>query len=458
MITFELAYIAQQLDASYPEQNLSFTGIAIDSRRVQAGQLFVALCGEQTDGHRYLAEAASKGAIAALVQQPIINAPLPTLEVTDTLWALGELARLWRKHFRVPVCAVTGSNGKTTTRSMITSICRAHTQHDDVVLCPQGNFNNFTGLPLTLFQLNSTHQYVVLEMGMNHRHEITRLTQIAEPSVGVITNAQAAHIEFLKDVATVAQAKGELFESLPKTSAGIINADDEFSKIWQIKLDPRPCLRFALNTQDTDLSAEIKSTHPHCEFILRSPKGTILVHLPIPGRHNIANALAASAACLAMNIPLIAIKQGLEQMTGVKQRLQSYRHPTTGSLVIDDSYNANPSSTRAALRVLAQHTGTRIFVFGDMKELGPTAKDLHAAIGNDAKQLGIDKVFTLGDLSAATSHAFGNKAQHFQTKSALGDALTALMTPETTVLVKGSRSMQMEQIVEQLMLVGETRS
>ena len=442
MLKMSLFNAAQHLNCSKPEQNATFHGISTDTRSLVPGNLFVAIIGDQFDGHDFIQEAFQRGACAALVSQHI-ESPLPQLVVEDTLLAFGQLAHLWRMHFSLPLVGITGSNGKTTLKNMIASILEAACDNNaKQVLATEGNLNNNIGVPIILSRLNEQHRYAVIEMGMNHFGEIAYLTQLAKPDVAVINNAAEAHLEALKSVAGVAQAKGEIFLGLAKDGTAILNRDDAHFDYWQKLVSDHKQLTFGLQ-QIADISAVLGENQ---SITLQTPKGTIDVTLPLLGRHNIMNALAATAATLALNIELAAIKKGLENVHPAQGRMQQYTL-SNGTRVIDDTYNANPISLQAAVNTLATLTGEKIIVLGDMKELGPDAKQIHFSAGEKIRAAGIHHLFTLGDMSAAATDAFGKNAQHFTNREELIAALQSHLKSGVTILIKGSRSMRMEKIV-----------
>lgn len=445
MIKMPLAELSQILGCPSVSANSDFNGVSIDTRTLLPGNLFIAIKGEQFDGHAFLAEAAKKGANAALVERQT-DVSLPQIIVPDTLEALGKLSLNWRERFNLPIIGVTGSNGKTTLKNMIASILRAACHNNPAqVLATEGNFNNNIGLPLNLLRLNEQHRYAVIEMGMNHFGEITYLTRLAKPQVAVINNAAEAHLEGLQDVAGVARAKGEIFLGLPEKGIAILNSDDAHFTYWRGLIGSHTYLSFGLKST-CDVTAIIKENQ---SIQLQTPKGKMDVTLPLLGTHNIMNALAATAATLALHIDLATIKQGLEQIESAPGRMQQYFLPS-GTQVINDTYNANPFSLQAAINTLATFSGTKIIVLGDMKELGPNAKQLHQAAGEKICAAGIDYLFTLGHLSAATTAAFGENAHHFTEYKELVAALQPHLTRNVTILVKGSRSMHMERIIAEI--------
>jgi UDP-N-acetylmuramoyl-tripeptide--D-alanyl-D-alanine ligase len=453
-----LSQAAQVLNGRVVGDDVHFTAVSTDSRKLAPGDLFVALRGERFDGYEFVPQAAQAGAAASLVNadsykaHPAVLSPQSSiLVVADTRLALGQLAAYWRRQFAIPLVAITGSNGKTTVKEMLACILREAAGSPDAVLATQGNLNNDIGMPLMLLKLNSIHRYAVLEMGMNHLGEIDYLTRIAAPDVALINNASGAHLEGLGSVAAVAQAKGEIFAGLEPHGTAVINSDDEFAPLWREMAGVSQLLEFGLDSQ-----ADVCGTwHEHgygLQLDVTAPQGRFTVNLQVPGIHNARNALAASAAASALNVPLEKIAAGLEKFGGVAGRLQRKAAPSGASL-IDDTYNANPASMRAAISVLAQLGGKRVLVIGDMGELGGDAADLHAGIGREARRAGIDKLYALGDLSRYAVQGFGSGARHFERVEDLQDVLEKELDKDTTVLVKGSRFMKMERVVNHLAAV-----
>ncbi|MBF4992251.1 UDP-N-acetylmuramoyl-tripeptide--D-alanyl-D-alanine ligase [Methylophilus sp. QUAN] len=424
---------------------VTVTSVDTDSRRVLPGQLFVALPGEKFDGHDFLPQVANQGAVAALVSKSVTSS-LPTVLVKDTRLALGQLASWWRQQLALPLIAVTGSNGKTTTKEMIAAIMQAHVGGADKVLATAGNFNNDIGMPLTLLRLQATHRCAVIEMGMNHLGEIDYLTRLARPNVAVINNAGTAHIGELGSRENIAKAKGEIFAGLSQDGIAVINADSEFADYWRGLNAGRQVLTFGMHPA-ADVRGEVLGDAS--SFKLHYQGEAVTLTLSVPGVHNIMNALAAAAASLAAGASLADVAQGLQGFAGVKGRLQ-VKQAANGAKVIDDTYNANPDSMKAALDVL-KHAGTNtVFVMGDMGELGADAEAMHMQIGRYAKEHGIGKLYALGNFTPAAVQAFGAQAQHFASLEALVAALQAETTANDVVLVKGSRFMQMERVVNAL--------
>jgi UDP-N-acetylmuramoyl-tripeptide--D-alanyl-D-alanine ligase len=430
----------------------NFSEVGTDSRSVAPGMLFVALKGDRFDGHDFVREVLAKGAAGAMVERTWADANpgLPLIAVNDTRLALGQLAAAWRARFAIPLIGVTGSNGKTTVKEMCAAILRAQFGAQfaggESVLATVGNLNNDIGLPLTLLRLRDSHRAAVIEMGMNHAGEIDYLTHLAAPTVALVNNAQRAHLEGLGSVQNVALAKGEIFAGLAADGVAVFNADDAQAGIWRELSRDRQQLTFGLD-QSADVRGRFAGHGLGGELRLSTPQGEILALLAVPGSHNARNACAAAAATLAAGASAAAVKQGLEKFSGIKGRLQR-RSGREGAVVVDDSYNANPDSMRAAIDVLAAVPGKRILVMGDMGEAGAAAGQFHDEIGGYAKSHGIDRLFCLGELSAAAAANFGEGGQHFQRVEDLTRTLLAELGPQTTVLVKGSRFMRMERVVE----------
>jgi UDP-N-acetylmuramoyl-tripeptide--D-alanyl-D-alanine ligase len=445
-----LSEAAQATRGKWLGDDVVFQAVTTDSRKLQPGDLFVALKGERFDGHDFVADCLQRGAAAVMVCQSSASASRsPALLVEDTRLALGELAAYWRSKFHIPLAAITGSNGKTTVKEMLAAMLR-EAAGDDGVLATEGNLNNDIGLPLTLFKLKPRHRYAVAEMGMNHPGEISTLTRIARPTVALVNNAGAAHLEGLGSIEAVARAKGEIFEGLSADGVAVINADDAFAPLWRQLAAPRRILTFGLE-QPSEVSAGYRLQTDGSQLVISTPqgRGRIEVRLAVPGLHNVRNALAATAAALAMGLEPAVIAAGLQRFGGVKGRLQ-HKPGKGGAVIIDDTYNANPASMRAAIGVLEAMPGRRLFVMGDMGELGADAAAMHSEIGVLAKRSGIDGLYAMGEMTAGTVQAFGAGARHFDTPEALAAALQPELKAGVTLLVKGSRFMRMERVVELL--------
>ena len=442
MMTMQLSDAARVLDGRCRDGDVMFRGVSTDSRQLQAGNLFVALQGPNFDGHDYLEVARARGAAAAAVSQSV-DCDLPLLEVGDTRLALGRLAGHWRSCFDLPVIAITGSNGKTTVRSMTQAIMECAGQ----TLSTRGNLNNDIGVPLTLFRLEHEDRYAVIEMGANHPGEIDYLATVAQPTIAVVTNAGPAHLEGFGDLDGVARAKGEVFARLGSGCTAVINADDRYAGLWRELADDSRIIDFAL-VQDAAVTADWQGDPTGSDVSLRTPAGDLAVRLPLPGRHNVMNALAATAASLAAGVGLDCIGRGLESLAPVAGRFNIHRLPG-GVTVIDDTYNANPESLAVAIDVLAMADGEKWLVLGDMGELGSSAVELHREAGRRARSAGIDRLFTLGELAVAAVEGFGDGTVT-DSQAGLVEVLQAGLHDNVNILVKGSRRMRMEQVVELL--------
>jgi len=415
-----------------------------DTRTLQPGDLFVALKGERFDAHDFLAQAKASGAVAALASRGLTEAALPGLLVADTQAAMTALAGAWRQRFNLPLIAVTGSNGKTTVTQMIASILRAWLA--DAAFSTTGNLNNHIGVPLTLLRLRQDdatwHRAGVVELGMNHPGEIAELAAIAAPTVALVNNAQREHQEFMASVEAVARENGAVISALGASGVAVFPADDDHAPLWHTLAGNRPTLTFALQGA-ADITCHAEWTQDHWAVLLQTPAGAITVQLQVAGWHNVKNALAAATCALAAGCPLDAITRGLESFAPVKGRSQVKRLGT--ATLIDDTYNANPDSVRAAIDVLASLPGPRWLVLGDMGEVGDQGPEFHREVGAYAQSRGIDALWTLGSASAHAAAAFPG-AHHFDTMAALIAALPQAPAFKA-VVVKGSRFMKMEQVV-----------
>ncbi|MCW5625787.1 MAG: UDP-N-acetylmuramoyl-tripeptide--D-alanyl-D-alanine ligase [Burkholderiales bacterium] len=446
---FRLSEATSALDARLHGIDVEVTGVSTDSRAVKAGELFVALVGERFDGHDHVDAALANGAVAAVVQDPArVKTPAAALlVVADTRLALGQLGAWWRNRFTLPIAAITGSSGKTTIKEMLAAILRTHAGAD-AVLATEGNLNNDIGLPLMLLRLNARHRHAVIEMGMNHLGEIAYLTRLTRPLVAAIGNAGIAHIGELGSRDAIAQAKGEIFEGLMTDGVKVINADDAYAGYWRTLATGHRTVDFGMD-HPAAVSATYEATGIGSTVELRLPDGSCTARLLVPGAHNVRNALCAAAAAHVLGVPPESIAEGLGRYRGIKGRLQAMEGPH-GAVLVDDTYNANPDSMKAAIDWLATRPGTRLFVMGDMGELGPDAAAMHAEIGAYARRHRIDRLLALGDMTAQAVRTFGDGARHFTEAAALAAAAAAGCGPDTTVLVKGSRFMRMERIVAAL--------
>ncbi|MBC8007497.1 MAG: UDP-N-acetylmuramoyl-tripeptide--D-alanyl-D-alanine ligase [Prolixibacteraceae bacterium] len=445
----DLATAAKAIGGRHVGANTVFDRVTTDSRDLRPGDLFVGIRGERFDGQAFADQALSAGAAAVMVEAgaKILTPEAHVLEVDDTRLALGKLAAFWRARFASPLIAITGSNGKTTVKEMLASILR-QVAGESGVLATAGNLNNDIGMPLTLLRLTAAHRYAVVEMGMNHLGEISYLSSLARPDVALINNAGTAHIGELGSVDAIARAKAEVFEGLDEVGIAILNSDDAFVDYWRGLIRARRVVDFGLEKKAA-VSARYELSVLASLVTFRTPNEDFVATLGIPGLHNVKNALAAVACAYALNIPSTAIAAGLAVYAGVRGRLQRKRHPS-GALVIDDTYNANPESMRAAIAVLAAYPGHTFFVMGDMGELGASAEEMHASIGEFAKRAGVHAMFALGEMSAAAVRGFGEGARHFSSVDELVGALSGALEHGSTVLVKGSRFMRMERVVEAL--------
>jgi UDP-N-acetylmuramoyl-tripeptide--D-alanyl-D-alanine ligase len=364
--------------------------------------------------------------------------------VADTRLGLGTLAGDWRRRFAIPLVALTGSNGKTTVKEMLAAILARHAGSREAVLATVGNLNNDIGMPLTLLRLRPSHRYAVIEMGMNHEGEIDYLTRIARPAVALVNNAERAHVGILGSLEAIARAKGEIYAGLDDAGIAIVNEDDPFAPYWRGLNAGRKVLTFGFSS-DADVTAASAAG----EWRFRTPAGSFAVALRAPGEHNVRNALAACAAAHAVGVPAAAMASALAAFEGVPGRLQPRAIPG-GARVIDDTYNANPESMKAAIRVLAAEPGRRVLVMGDMGELGIQSAAMHAEVGDFAKRSGLEALLALGEQSRNAVQAFGEGARHFAEARELLDAARAEARQGATLLVKGSRFMQMERVADAL--------
>jgi UDP-N-acetylmuramoyl-tripeptide--D-alanyl-D-alanine ligase len=442
-----LSEIAKILNGRMLGEDVLVQSVGTDSRNIVKNQLFVGIKGEHFDGNTYALEAIQQGAAAALVSDANTQVSTAVL-VKDTRLALGQLAQHWRQQFILPLVAVTGSNGKTTVKEMVASILAVPYKS---ILATQGNLNNDIGMPLTLLKIRAEHAVAVIEMGMNHQGEIRYLTNLAQPTVAVVNNAGTAHIGEIGSREAIARAKGEIYEGLAANGIAIINADDNFADYWKTLNKNKSIITFGLN-KPADVSATYQIIGNLTEIKLKTPSGEIEFKISVLGVHNIYNALAASAVAVALGVSIADIAKGLAVFGAVKGRL-NWLQANNGAVVIDDTYNANPDSMKAAIDVLANQKTQQIFVMGDMAELGANAPQMHMDIGLYAKQKGVSSMLTFGDLSAKAAAAFGANAQHFTTVESLVASLNTMMNSQSTVLVKGSRFMQMERVVN--LLIGK---
>lgn len=429
---------------------VKFQRVHTDTRSLQGGDLFVALKGERFDAHEFLLQAKSRGAVAAIAQRGLAQAGLPGLEVADTRLALGLLAAGWRSQWSLPLIAVTGSNGKTTVTQMIAQVLRAWKLAG--AFATEGNLNNDIGVPLTLLRLRASHQAGVVELGMNHPGEIATLAALARPTVALVNNAQREHLEFMATVEAVARENGCVIEALDAGGTAVFPADDDYAALWRGLAGSRRVLTFALSGPADVTAAEAHWNGDCWQVAARAPSGRFEFSLHIAGRHNVKNALAATACAIAVGVPLPFIAAGLSAFAPVKGRSRAISLHLAGPqarrlTLIDDSYNANPDSMRAAVEVLAELPGPRLLVMGDMGEVGDQGPQFHDEAGQHARARGIEKLFTLGAQSEKAASAFG-PARHFSDMAELVVAVLAELPASGSVLVKGSRFMKMERVVQ----------
>lgn len=453
MITLSLSRIAELTGGRLLGEDVSVSSVCTDTRTLQPGDLFVALRGEHFDGNAFVAQAAAAGAVAALVNDPVDG--LPCVVVDNSYRALGIIARENRRHFAGQVLAITGSSGKTSTKEMLASILRQCGE----TFATRGNLNNEVGVPLSLLALTSQQQYAVIEMGAAKRGDIAYLCQFAEPTITLLTNAQAAHIEGFKSLQGVAQTKGEIFQALAGQGVAIINADDNFAALWREMAGSASQILFGFDPATAAVWPDALQLdwEGGSRFELVTPAGRVAVTLSLPGRHMVVNALAAAAAALAAGASLEQIAAGLAQVRPSPGRLS--RRQMGAIEVIDDSYNANPGSVRAAIDVLGQCRGRRVLVLGGMAELGQEAERGHREVADYAASKGIDALFVCGHWAPMMAQRFGVNGRAFADRAMLAEALVQFLEGGDSVLIKGSRSAGMEQVVGHLaqQFAGEER-
>jgi len=447
MIPFYLKTLAEISAGELHGQDCSIDDVTTDTRKVVKGSLFVALVGERFDAHNFADEAIANGAVALLVNKPL-PVGVPQVVVADTRIAFGQIAAWVRQQSNVRVVGLTGSSGKTSVKEMTAAILRQCGE----TLYTAGNLNNDIGVPMTLLRLTDHHDYAVIEMGANHQGEIAYTTSLVRPEAALVNNLSAAHLEGFGSLAGVAKAKGEIFGGLPVHGTAIVNADSNDLANWQHQFGDKTLWRFSPHPMaDAEFRAsEIVLRADATLFTLHTPRGDVAIELPLPGRHNVANALAAAALALAIDAPLSAIQAGLKTLQPVPGRLFPIRL-SASKLLLDDSYNANVGSMTAAAQVLGDMPGYRVMVVGDMAELGDEAEACHRQVGEAAKAAGVDCVLSVGELSQLIGESSG-RGEHFATKTQLIERLHALMSQhqDMTILIKGSRSAAMEQVVQSL--------
>lgn len=448
MIEMFLSEIAEKLNGTLMGENAKISGVSIDTRTLQAGNLYIAIAGKNFDGHDFVGNAKQAGAIAVLTHKKL-ETDLPQILVENTHSALGKLAAVWREKMLAKIVSVTGSNGKTTTKEMLAAILHVN----DNVLFTQGNLNNDIGVPLTLLKLSPEHRYAVIEMGANHAGEIAYISRLAQADVVIITNVGAAHLEGFGDLNGVARAKGEIIETLKSTGTAILNADDAFLDYWQNIAGKRKINTFGLNENSAvraeNIKIEIENDRFVTHFDLIAGDKKIPISLPLAGNHNVLNALAVTAATLALDISIEQIKQGLESMRPVNGRLQLLRGQKN-CLIVNDTYNANTSSLKAALDVLDYCEGEHWVILGAFGELGENTEVLHFEMGETLKNYSVKRLFAVGKLTKQTVAAFGENGQHFDSQIDLIHAVQMALTGNETILIKGSRSQRMENVTNAL--------
>jgi UDP-N-acetylmuramoyl-tripeptide--D-alanyl-D-alanine ligase len=440
-----LAEVADFISAQHRGANMPFQFVSTDTRTLQPGDLYVALIGDRLDGHEYIKQAIEKGACAVVISKAM-ELSVPTLLVQDTTKALGLLALFNRNRFTKDVVAVTGSSGKTTVKGMLATLLRQKNE----VLVTRGNFNNHIGAPITLLRLSESFDYAVVELGASAEGEIAYTSNLTKPFVSILTNAEASHLEGFGDLATIVRTKGEIIDALPENGYAILNADSQYFDIWNKRAGSKHVLSFGVSEQAsvraTDIEIDVTGC---CGFNIHIDEQVAYVQLRVMGQHNAMNALASAAACHALKMPLSLIVSGLKAFEGVEGRLVE-KVGLNGSRVIDDTYNANPASVRAAIDVLGSQQGHKIFVLGDMAELGEESQLAHAESGVYARHGKVDEFFALGTFSRGAADAFGDNAHWFASHDTLISFLKTKLNSDTTVLVKGSRSARMDRVVSEI--------
>lgn len=472
-----LAQVAASLGVDLIGEDRVFTQVSINTRTLAAGDLFIAIRGDNFDAHDYIAQAEQQGACALVVER-CCDSVLPQIVVADTRTALGDIASLWSSAFSLPIVAITGSCGKTTVKEMCAAIFqKKYDDNNEAVLATQGNLNNEIGVPLTLLRLNKAHKVAVIELGANHQGEIKQLVSMVQPDVAVINNVTPAHVEGFGSLEGIAQAKAEIYTGLENEGIAVINADDAFSDYWMTFCQQQPSqngtiktLSFGLN-DSADISAQYALTDSGLQLQIKTPDAEQAISLKLYGQHNVYNALAATAVTLSAGCSLSDIKQGLESFTHVAGRLEQ-KLGLHGVKIFDDSYNANPGSVKAGIdaitQLAAQTKSDTILILGDMGELGSESAQLHYQLGVDAAKMGITQLLTVGSISSNTTEGFnsavnltGNSAtkkqavsispaMHFAEKNELIKTIKNNLHENSVLLIKGSRNMAMETVVTAL--------
>ena len=449
-----MSQVARALNATLHGNDVLMTGVSKDTRDINVGDLYVALKGERFDGHQFIESANSSGAVGALVSDLQIDEKkydIPQVKVDDTRLALGRLAAHWCQQWRKKsstgkLIGITGSNGKTSVKEMCRKIL-TDSVGEPAVLSTKGNLNNDIGLPMMLLELEAKHEFAVIEMGANHIGEIDYLTSIAKPDVAIVNNVGPAHLEGFGSLENTAKTKAEIFNGLSKQGIAVINLDDAFASYWQKFCEDKKVCSFSMQHEQADVFAKKIADN---RYFIVTEQEKFELSLKVPGKHNVMNALAATAATLSVGVPLSSIVNSLSEFENITGRLTT-SFSDMGYRVIDDTYNANPLSVSAAIDVLAGLPGNRILVLGDMGELGESANKMHADVGCKAKEAGVDSLYATGELSVDTVKSFGENGFHFRTKKELVSALQEKLTENDIVLVKGSRSAAMEEVVERIL-------
>ncbi|WP_286263074.1 UDP-N-acetylmuramoyl-tripeptide--D-alanyl-D-alanine ligase [Thalassotalea atypica] len=448
MIPLLLSELSLAVDGQLVGKDFTIGHVGTDSRALKKDDVFLALKGPNFDGHRFIEQVSNLGASALVVDHQVDSA-LPQIIVKDTRIALGKIGAFIKVKSAPKTVGITGSSGKTTVKEMVAAILSRLGN----VLATQGNFNNDIGVPLTLMRLTPEHDFAVIEMGANHIGEIAYTTELVKPDVAIINNIAAAHLEGFGDLCGVARAKGEIFEGLPQHGVAIYNQDCKLANKWQWRLTDKNVRKFSCNTKSDSYSSDVELDEDGCaNFKLHTHVGSTYIQLVIPGKHNVCNAVAAAAIAIECGASLDDVRLGLAQMEPVKGRLNLYQLGDDFKL-IDDSYNANVESIKAATELLANYAGYRVLVLGDMAELGSDARMYHQEVGEYAKELGINCLLTLGVLSQSTADAFKEDGQHFSSREQLLMHLYEVLgkqSQQISILVKGSRSAHMEHVVQDI--------
>jgi len=438
-----LLQVSEILNGTMQGSDVQFSAVSTDTRSLQPGDLYIALLGENFDGHDYLGQAEKAGAAAAIIHKNV-QTKLPHIKVEDTRKALGDLAAAWRQSFNGKVVAITGSNGKTTVKEMTAAIL----SEQGKALATKGNFNNDIGLPLTLLRMDK-EEFAVIEMGANHHGEIAYLTSITKPDVAVITNAGPAHLEGFGSIQGVAEAKGEIYQGLDKQGIAVVNLDDEYADYWLGLNNLHKTLTFSMSDTSADVYGEWKPGANGGELSVKIKDESFTVNLQLHGIHNAMNALTAISLAGSLQVPKDKMVQALNEFNSVGGRL-NFHQVSESLVVIDDTYNANPASVKAGIEVLGELSGEHWLVLGDMGELGGEEKSIHYDMGTHAKESGVDTLLAVGDASRYSVEAFGNEAIFFETKDELITFVRQHESEKINILVKGSRFMHMEEIVNSL--------